>query len=198
MASPPLSSAPRLPSINLPRPRLRDALLQANCHLRLLCAPAGSGKSVLLGECVRLKPENIRAVHFDLRGQPLGAESFVQRLGVALGLGEVSQAAIERLLQEQAQPLWLMLDDYPRSPDSELDQTLNTLLLNTPPQVKWWITSRRRPQLQLARLLLDGELFELGSQELAFSENELGELLQLAGHQWPRSTQLKLLEQTQG
>lgn len=198
MTSPPLFSPPRRPASHLPRPRLRDALLQASCRLRLLCAPAGSGKSVLLGECMQLKPKDTRTVHLDLRGQPLGTEFFVQRLGVALEIGEVSQVAIERRLQEQTEPLWLMLDDYPRLPDASLDLLLNELILGSSAQVYWWITSRRRPQLQLARLLLDGELFELGSQELAFSENELGELLQLAGHQWSRSTQLELLEQTHG
>lgn len=189
---------PRFPPGHLSRPRLHDALLQASCRLRLLCAPAGSGKSVLLGECMRLKPEDTGTVHLDLRGQPLGTESFVQRLGAALGLGEPPQATIGRHLQEQTQPLWLMLDDYPRLPDASLDLLLNELILGSSARVQWWIASRRRPQLQLARLLLDGELFELGSQELAFSENELGELLQLAGHQWPRSTQLELLEQTHG
>lgn len=198
MILPPLSRLPRPPSSHLPRPRLRDALLQASCRLRLLCAPAGSGKSVLLGECVQLKPKNTRTVHLDLRGQPLHTDSFVQRLGAALGVGEVSQVAIKRCLQEQSQPLWLMLDDYPRLPDASLDLLLNELILDSSAQVHWWITSRRRPQLQLARMLLDGELFELGSQELAFSENELGELLQLSGHQWPRSTQLELMAQTQG
>ncbi|MFZ3204574.1 MAG: helix-turn-helix transcriptional regulator, partial [Pseudomonas sp.] len=137
-------------------------------------------------------------MHLDLRGQPLGTESFVQRLGAALGLGKAPQATIGHHLQEQAQPLWLMLDDYPRLPDASLDLLLNELILDSSTTVHWWIASRRRPQLQLARLLLDGELFELGSQELAFSENELGELLQLADYQWPRSTQLELLEQTHG
>ncbi|MDH1210523.1 LuxR C-terminal-related transcriptional regulator [Pseudomonas chengduensis] len=75
---------------------------------------------------------------------------------------------------------------------------MNELILSSSALVHWWIASRRRPQLQLARLLLDGELFELGSQELAFSENELGELLRLIGHQWPRSAHLEVLEQTRG
>lgn len=189
---------PRVPPGHLSRPRLRDALLQASCRLRLLCAPAGSGKSVLLSECVLLKPKDTGTAYLDLRGSSLSTESFVRRLGAALGLGEVPRGGIGRHLQDQTQPLWLMLDDYPRLPDASLDLLLNELILASSTTVHWWITSRRRPQLQLARLLLDGELFELGSQELAFNENELGELLQLAGHQWSRSTQLELLEQTHG
>ncbi|MBD9424014.1 tetratricopeptide repeat protein [Pseudomonas sp. PDM15] len=189
---------PRLPPGHLPRPRLRDALLQADCRLRLLCAPAGSGKSVLLGECMRQRPSDIQFIHLDLRGRPLGATDLLRRLSSALGLVEASLEAIEEHLYQLQQPLWLLLDDYPRSPDATLDQTLNSLLLATPPQVCWWIASRRRPQLQLARLLLDGDLFELGSRELAFAENELTELLQRAGHHWLRPAVLELLEQTQG
>ncbi|CAD5109285.1 helix-turn-helix transcriptional regulator [Pseudomonas carbonaria] len=189
---------PRLPPRHVPRPRLRDALLEADCRLRLLCAPVGSGKSVLLGECMRHCPAETRLVHLDLRGQPLGAEAFVQRLATALGLPATDLAGIERHLDDESRPLWLLLDDYPRFPDAELDHALNELILCSPHRVRWWVASRRRPQLQLTRLLLDGELFELGSHELAFRENELGELLQRAGHHWSRSAILGLMEQSQG
>ncbi|UUY08307.1 LuxR C-terminal-related transcriptional regulator [Pseudomonas sp. J452] len=189
---------PRLPPVHLPRTRLRDALLQADCRLRLLCAPAGSGKSVLLGECALQCPADARLVHLDLRGQAIGAATFLQRLGDALGLPFADAESIDQHLQELQQPLWLMLDDYPRFPDAALDQALNQLILEAPARVLWWVASRRRPKVQLARLLLDGELFELGSAELAFSEAEVSELLQLLGHQWPRPQARQLLEQTRG
>ncbi|MEK1905219.1 MAG: LuxR C-terminal-related transcriptional regulator [Pseudomonas sp.] len=189
---------PRLPSTHLPRPRLRDALLQADCRLRLLCAPAGSGKSVLLSECAQQCPAGTRIIHLDLRGQAIGAQVLLQRLAQALALPDAEPETIDHHLQDQQEPLWLLLDDYPRFPYAELDQTLNQLILDAAPQVHWWIAGRRRPQLQLARLLLDGELFELGSAELAFSEGELNELLQRIGHAWPRPQVRQLLEQTQG
>ncbi|MGV7040354.1 hypothetical protein, partial [Pseudomonas aeruginosa] len=47
------AALPRLPPQHLPRPRLHQPLLRGECRLRLLCAPAGSGKTVLLGECAR-------------------------------------------------------------------------------------------------------------------------------------------------
>ncbi|WP_394558255.1 LuxR C-terminal-related transcriptional regulator [Aquipseudomonas alcaligenes] len=198
MAPSPHGDLPRLPPGHLPRPRLRDALLQADCCLRLLCAPAGSGKSVLLGECLRQAPAGTRVVHLDLRGHPIGVEAFLDRLGAALGLIDADEEAIDRHLHGHSQALWLVLDDYPRMPAEELDELLNTLVLDSPPQVSWWIASRRRPQLQLARLLLDGDLFELGPHELAFSECELAELLPRVGHVWPRGQVLDLLRQTRG
>lgn len=199
MAHQPLrADLPRLPPSHLPRPRLRDALLQADCRLRLLCAPAGSGKSVLLSECMHQCPDATAIIYLDLRGQPLSAEAFLQHLSAALGLADTAPQAVGRYIHELQQPVWLLLDDWPRFPDIALDSLLNGLILDASPQVRWWIASRRRPQLQLARLLLDGELFELSSQELAFSDSELDELLQHAGHQWPKAQQLDLLLQTQG
>lgn len=199
MAQSPLrSELPRLPPSHLFRPRLRDALLQADCRLRLLCAPAGSGKSALLGECAQQCPADIQLVHLDLRGQAIHPEALLQRLASALGLKQAASADLGQHLQNLRQPLWLLLDDYPRFADAALDQTLNQLILDSAPQVRWWLASRRRPQLQLARLLLDGELFELGSAELAFNENELGDLLLHLGHQWPRAQLRQLLEQSRG
>ncbi|QKE64118.1 helix-turn-helix transcriptional regulator [Aquipseudomonas campi] len=166
--------------------------------MRLLCAPAGSGKSVLLGECARQCPVDTRLVYLDLRGRGIGASALLQHLGDALGLPCADAASLDQHLQELQQPLWLMLDDYPRFPDAALDQVLNQLILEAPARVHWWVASRRRPKMQLARLLLDGELFELGSAELAFSESEVSELLQQLGHQWPRPQVRQLLEQTRG
>ncbi|MNF53062.1 HTH-type transcriptional regulator MalT [compost metagenome] len=173
---------PRLAADHLSRPRLRDALLQADCRLRLLCAPAGSGKSVLLGECMRRCPAETRLIYLDLRGKPLAAASLLQLLANGLGVepsepSGIEQACVEQL-NEAPGPLWLVLDDYPRAPDEELDRCLNNLIQAAPQRVYWWIASRRRPGLQLSRLLLDGELFELGASELAFDIDELRQLLQ--------------------
>ena len=42
---------PRLPPCVVSRPALLQRLLASESRLRLLCAPAGTGKSVLLGQC---------------------------------------------------------------------------------------------------------------------------------------------------
>lgn len=144
--------------------------------MRLLCAPAGSGKSALLGECMRRCPAETRLVYLDLRGKSMNAATLLQRLADALGAA--APGGIEQQLHEAPGPLWLVLDDYPRAPDEELDSCLNSLIQGTPQRIYWWIASRRRPGLQLSRLLLDGELFELGASELAFSADELVQLLQ--------------------
>lgn len=189
---------PRLAPGHLPRPRLRDALLQADCRLRLLCAPAGSGKSVLLGECAEQCPADTQLVYLDLHGKPLTTETFLQQLASALGVATADPISIKQHLNDMSNGLWLLLDDYPRFPDSALDGLLNELLLAAPRRIRWWLASRRRPGLQLSRLLLDGELFELGTGELAFSADELAELLQGKLLYWPWPAIHQLQRDSQG
>ncbi len=171
----------RLPPGHLPRPRLHEALLQGDCRLRLLCSPAGYGKSVLLAECLQHIPEGTRLAYLDLRGETLSPSDFTRRLADALGSDTPELAPLRQLLAQERQPLWLVLDDYSRFPAVELDRLLNELIQAGSRQVQWWMASRRRPQLQLARMLLDGDLFELGSSELAFNTPETAELLQRSG-----------------
>lgn len=163
-------------SRQVPRPRLRDALLDADCRLRLLWAPAGSGKSVLLSECMGSVPADTRVVYIDLHGY-IDLPTLNARLAQALGLAEDTSGRLGEHLAARHSPLWLVLDDFPRFADEQFDSGLNQLLQASSTSVRWWIASRRRPRLQLTRLLLEGELFELGARELAFTEAEVVELL---------------------
>ena len=91
-----------------------------------------------------------------------------------------------------------MLDDYPREPDAALDACLDRLLAQASPWVSWWLASRQRPACNLARLLLEGELLELGAAELGFDAAELEAFLLRNGRDWPEELRLALLEQTDG
>ncbi|WP_281354535.1 LuxR C-terminal-related transcriptional regulator [Pseudomonas akapageensis] len=192
------SESLRLPRGHLPRPRLCDALLQADCRLRMLCAPAGSGKSVILGECAQRCPAGTRLIYLDLQDRHKQPDAWLQRLAYALAAASADKHAIVTALESLEQPLWIFLDNYPRLPDSPLDSLLNDLILSSRHRTQWWIASRRRPQMQLARLLLEGELFELDAAELAFSENEVEQLLKSGGQQWPRTAIGELYATSQG
>lgn len=177
-------SLPRLPANHVARPRLVDSLVRDDNRLTLICAPAGYGKSVLLNECVRQASVATRIVWLDLLGHTLTPDDLLARLAAALQLpfGE-GDAAIElsqligRLVQ---QPVWIILDDYPRQPCSELDACLDHLLERSPHTLRWWITGRRRPNWHLPRLLLQGAIEERNAQALALSSDEfMGYLQQL-------------------
>lgn len=176
-----LASIPRLPPAHIGRPRLVQSLLAADCRLRLICAPAGFGKTVLMSECARLVPEGTHMVWLDLGGRACSVGALYSQLSGALGqqdeLVGSADTAILTLLRRLRRPLWIMLDDYPRDCDAELDACLDMLLDIGPTSVSWWVSSRRQPAWKLPRLLLQGHLCELDAEALAFTEDELERML---------------------
>jgi ATP/maltotriose-dependent transcriptional regulator MalT len=176
-----IATLARLPKNHVSRPRLVDSLLDAQCRLRLICAPAGFGKSVLMSECARRVPADTHLVWLDLGGRALTAEALLNRLKRCLGdgsalTGDVQQDLVD-LLSGFHQPLWIMLDDYPREPTPELDACLDVLLEQGPESLSWWVSSRRQPAWKLPRLLLQGDLFDLEAEALAATSLELRQVL---------------------
>ncbi|WP_407291958.1 LuxR C-terminal-related transcriptional regulator [Stutzerimonas zhaodongensis] len=176
-----VATIPRLPPLHIPRPRLVDALLEAGCRLRLICAPAGFGKSVLMNECARLVPADTHLVWIDLGGRSFSAEALYSKLRRVLDVpcqvtGDIQQDLVD-LLDGFLGPLWIMLDDYPRETTTEFDACLDQLIERGPESVSWWVTSRRQPAWKLPRLLLQGDLFELEAETLALTASELRLLL---------------------
>lgn len=176
-----LASIPRLPPLHIDRPRLVRALLDTDCRLRLICAPAGFGKTVLMSECARLVPPGTRLVWLDLGGRACTVQALYGQLSDALGertgKDDRSENDMLALLRQVRQPLWIMLDDYPRDYSPELDACIDMLLDMGPAQISWWVSSRRQPAWKLPRLLLQGHLLELEAEALAFTAEELEQLL---------------------
>ncbi|MDI6529454.1 helix-turn-helix transcriptional regulator, partial [Pseudomonas otitidis] len=76
---------PRLPPAHVPRPRLVAPLLEQPARLRLLCAPAGFGKSVLLSELLRAGADTHDAIAWiGLGGEALPVERLVAQVAAAL------------------------------------------------------------------------------------------------------------------
>lgn len=172
-----MSKMPPLPNGFIPRGRLGDALLQARCRLRLIWAPAGCGKSVLLRECARQCPADVPLLWFDLQGRHLQEMAWLDFLAAALGLEHADFQSVQTHLQQRQTPVWLMLDGLPGAIEGSLDDCLSRLMQASSCQVQWWIASRRRPALPLTRLLLEGELFELGAAQMALTADELTAVL---------------------
>src|SRR5690606_34818537 len=194
-------SLPRLPAAHVGRPRLSQALLSGDSRLTLVCAPAGFGKSVLLNECARQAPHGTRVVWLDLLGHPHSPAELLARLAAALQLphgdGEPC-AELGLLLGRIEQPLWIILDDYPRQPCAELDACLDRLLERAPHTLRWWIGGRRRPAWNLPRLLLQGDLQELDAHDLALDRDELERLLRQRQQQLPEELVDQLLHHSEG
>ncbi|WP_108226186.1 MULTISPECIES: LuxR C-terminal-related transcriptional regulator [unclassified Pseudomonas] len=165
---------PRLSSHHQPRSRLSAPLLASNARVRLLCAPAGSGKTALLSECFLQVRADCETIWLPLAGAALNREEFCLRLTRALGL--VEDLDVTQLMAELAR--WsrttsLFIDDYSRLPDPALDALLDRLLAVSSPALTWWISTRRRPQCNWPRLLLDDELYESERASLALTHDEV-------------------------
>ncbi|WP_071871605.1 LuxR C-terminal-related transcriptional regulator [Atopomonas hussainii] len=194
------SHLPRLPHAHAPRARLAERLQQGS-RVNLICAPAGFGKSVLLNECVRQAPSNTAVLWLDLLGQPLTLEVLASRLSAALDHTRSAAEPFDQLcalLQRPRQPLWIVLDDYPRQPNADLDAALERLLERTPHTVCWWISGRRRPAWHLPRLLLQGDLRELNAADLALTRDELDQLLKARALNLPGASRKALLQHSEG
>lgn len=152
---------PRLSSHHQPRSRLTAPLLTSNARVRLLCAPAGSGKTALLTECLLQVRAECEAIWLPLAGAALSSEEFCLRLTRALGLVEgLDDTQLMAELAHWSRPTSLFIDDYSRLPDPAVDALLDRLLAVSSPALTWWISTRRRPQCNWPRLLLDDELYD--------------------------------------
>lgn len=168
---------PRLSSHHLPRPRLSEPLLASPARVKLLCAPAGSGKSALLAECLLQAPAQCRVVWLALSGVALSRADFCLRLAEALELPATNETALLAHLTRLQTPIWLFVDDCCRVPTRELDGLLDQLLAVSNPQITWWLSGRRRPHCNWPRLLLDDELHEFDGRTLALTAAEIEQLL---------------------
>jgi LuxR family maltose regulon positive regulatory protein len=168
---------PRLSSHHQLRPRLSEPLLTSVARIRLICAPAGSGKSALLTECLLQAPANVSVCWLPMMGATLSTGQFCQRLSLALGLVEMDEAQLMAALTQWPTPTWLFIDDYCRWPDPALDALLDRLLALGSPALTWWIGTRRRPKCNWPRLLLDDQLYECESATLSLTQEEIAQAL---------------------
>lgn len=167
---------PRLSAHHLLRPRLAEPLLNAPARVKLLCAPAGSGKSALFAECAMQAPVGCPVYWLPLNGAMLSNLDFCQRLAQSLGLAFVDEATLLLDLSRWEPPTWLFLDDFCRVPAPELDALLDRVLAASSPALTWWLGARRRPACNWPRLLLDDELWEGCAAGLAFNHAEIQQL----------------------
>ncbi|AJP54286.1 helix-turn-helix transcriptional regulator [Pseudomonas fluorescens] len=170
---------PRLSAHHLLRPRLAEPLLAAQVRVKLLCAPAGSGKSALFAECALQAPKDCPVHWLPLNGIALSPLDLCQRLAQNLDLPFIDEATLLSDLARWQAPAWVFLDDFCRLPAPDTDALLDRLFTASSPALTWWLGTRRRPLCNWPRLLLDDELLECGA-DLAFSPVEIQQLLTYA------------------
>ncbi|MBO1537114.1 MULTISPECIES: LuxR C-terminal-related transcriptional regulator [Pseudomonas] len=178
-ASPPpdtsLPQLPRKPRSHILRTSLMNKVLSRDVRLRLLCAAAGSGKTTLMADCARTRTAG-RTIWISMHGAAQNNEGFLQSILAAFAEStpeKASEALVTKTLMEVSSSVWIMLDDYPHRPTPELDTLLGRLLNLPNNAVQWWVSTRRRIGINLAKLLIADELLEITGLDLAITQGEL-------------------------
>jgi LuxR family transcriptional regulator, maltose regulon positive regulatory protein len=179
----------------LVRPRLLERLSQGTAGaLTLVCAPAGFGKTSLLGDWARRSRQPVAWLSLDagdsdparfwryvaaaLDGLRPGVAQRVEALfqGGQPPLDAVVTVLINQLVTEPEQVV-LVLDDYQLVEAPPVHDSLAGLLERLPPQLRLVLASRADPPLPLARLRARGQLVELREDDLRFTHEESAALL---------------------
>jgi LuxR family transcriptional regulator, maltose regulon positive regulatory protein len=176
------------------RPRLREALaLGEGRRLTLVSAPAGFGKTTLLGEWLEDRSAEGRSVAWvSLDGSDNDPARFLTYLVGALGdveggIGEgvlaslrspeppPVEAVVGALINELAgveQEVTVVLDDYHLIDSEPVHQAVSFLLEHTPENVHLVVSGRTDPPLSLARLRARDQMTELRAADLRFTTDE--------------------------
>lgn len=165
----------------LARQDLVSRMLEKPQRLRLLCAPAGYGKTSLVRQCMAKSAPTALTLQLSLAGQPLSLERFCARIAEQLDHPQSLDTgpALLKWLEGLQAPCTLILDDYPARADAQLDAWIDHLLLHSCAPIQLWVSCRQPPAWNLPRLLLEGELLELDSRALALSREESDALVRL-------------------
>ena len=194
----------------------RDALfelLSAASGVVLICAPAGSGKTVLLRSWVEAAGLQDRVGWVSVRRGERDAQRFwlsvIDALAGPVGVVQrvdpapifQGEAVVERLLADLGSvedPAVLLIDDLHELDSADALSWLEVFLARLPAALRVVLATREDPRLGLHRLRLTGELTELRGRDLRFSLHETKELLRAAGITLSDGGVALLYERTEG
>src|SRR3712207_5241388 len=178
------------------RPRLIERLNEGlHRKLTLISAPAGSGKTTLVGEWVAAVERPAAWLSLDEGdNDPTRFRSYLVAAlqTVAPDIGESvlgvlgspqpppTESLLTALLNEIStipDDFVLVLDDYHVVDARAIDDALVFLLEHLPPRMHLVIATREDPHLPLARLRARGQLTELRASDLRFTLSEAAEFL---------------------
>lgn len=202
----------------VPRPELMARLDAASGRrLTLVSAPAGWGKTTLVGEWLAERaPERAAWVALDgADNDPArfwryvaealrraGAPVEDQAVGALAGEGETAEAGLAALVNALAagpRRTLLALDDYHLIAEPSIHEAMAFLCAQAPDGLRVIIASRTDPPIGLARLRARGDLAELRAADLRFSEREAGDLLaEAAGLSLDAGEVARLRQRTEG
>jgi ATP/maltotriose-dependent transcriptional regulator MalT len=188
-----------LPSLRpdlVPRRRLLDQLSGIDRQkLVLLVAPAGYGKTTLLGQWAREQAQSVAWLSLDAKDNDpvrfwshvvgalhsLHAEVGAQTLQwIRSGQDSDTEEFLESLINDLATQRCagaLVLDDYDLIHNPRIHDGVGLLLEHAPIGLHLAVATRHEPPLPLARLRARGQMLELGTPDMRFTMEEAGAFL---------------------
>lgn len=202
------------------RESLIDALDRVlACRLTVVHAGAGYGKTSLLTQWVeRLRERSIKTAWLTLEEDENDAALCMQHIiaacvragcleGEAAGRPDFfdrdmsARALMSTFLRYaslSSEPMVVLLDEYERAQSKSTSSILKTLIRGLPEHVHLIISSRTRPELEIENLRLRGELFELTTNDLRFSNSEVATFLSTVGIELDPMELHRLTDRTEG
>src|SRR5579864_6388983 len=187
------TTRPAAQSTIIKRPRLTKLLDDSEARILLLCAPAGYGKTTLAREWTETLDGPVAWYRggiemLDAAAVALGLIEVLRGLGLAeadavrlsaraardnraLELGRAIGAAVAAVPAGSV----LVIDDYHHAESSESEVLIGAFVANA--DVRVLITSRTRPTWFTPRMEIYGDAFVVGSDELAFTDEEANAVL---------------------
>ena len=184
----------------LVRPRLLELFEEAlNCKATLISAPAGYGKTTLLtqwleaekaslpfawvsvdeqdNDPVRLWMHMVEALRHVVPEEDFAADVIGRMSAVGQGLVEITLPMFINELAELPSQVVIALDDYQAVTEGDCHESVAFFVEHLPENVHLILSTRSDPQLPLGRLRARGELNEIRTEQLVFSEEEAATLL---------------------
>src|SRR4051794_1791499 len=206
-------SIPLERSDSVSRARLVNRLrVTQSARLVLVTAPAGYGKTTLVADWARrdgrsfawhasasdetgdvLLDNLVRAVSRLAPGQKGTLANLKVRTHIGDGIARLAAA-----IEATGAPVVLVLDDVQRLTDAVASETLTRLVAELPEGSQLVLVSRMVPDLPVARIRAQGELLEIGVEQLRFSDREAAALIARAGVDVRRCNPPALNERLEG
>ncbi len=179
----------------------------------LICAPAGSGKTVLVRSWIEATGPAERVGWVSVERHERDAQRFclavIDALAEAVGIVQPvdpspqfrGAAILDQLLRDLGaldEPAVLVVDDLHELESSEALHWLEAFLTGVPRELRVVLLSRETPRLSLHRLRLAGQLTELGGADLDFSMEETEDLLRAVGIALAGDSVAALHQRTEG
>jgi LuxR family maltose regulon positive regulatory protein len=187
---------PRVPSFLVERPRLLNDLDAIWTHqLTLVSASAGSGKTTLLSAWVSKQEQCVAWLSLDtMDNDPirfwtaciaalrrclptLGEEAFaLLHSREAPPLSTILATLLNEIMQADREVIFI-LDDYHVIEDQAIHHGLLFLLDHVPATLHLVLATRTDPELPLSRLRVRGQMVEIRSSDLRFTQEETASFL---------------------